>query len=82
MIIRSQGGRQEVDLLAELGGGRLIGIEIKAGAAPTRSDSKHLAWLRDETGDRFVAGVVVHTGPHVFELEEKIIAAPIASIWS
>ena len=35
-----------------------------------------------KVGDRFVAGVVFHTGPMVFQLEEKIIAAPIASLWS
>lgn len=80
--LRTKEGRQEIDLVVELGGGRLLGFEIKAGATPTRSDSKHLAWLRDQVGDRFVAGVVFHTGPMVFQLEEKIIAAPIASLWS
>jgi predicted AAA+ superfamily ATPase len=80
--LRTQAGRQEIDLVVELGGGRLIGIEIKAGAAPTRADSKHLAWLRDQAGDRFVAGVVLHTGPLTFQLEDKITAVPIASIWS
>jgi predicted AAA+ superfamily ATPase len=79
--LRTKGGRQEIDLVVELGGGRLIGIEIKAGAAPTRSDAKHLAWLRDQTGSRFVSGVVLHTGPRTFRLEDRIIAAPIASIW-
>lgn len=80
--LRTQAGRQEIDLVIELGGGRVIGVEIKAGAAPTRTDSRHLAWLRDHLGDRFVSGVVLHTGPRVFPLEEKITAAPIASIWS
>lgn len=80
--LRTKQGRQEIDLVVELGGGRLIGIEIKAGSAPTMSDARHLAWLRDQVGDRFVAGVVFHTGPLVFQLEDKIIAAPIASIWN
>lgn len=80
--LRTQGGRQEVDLLAELAGGRIVGIEIKATAAPRRGDAKHLAWLRDELGDRFAAGVVLHTGPHVFALDRGIVAAPIATLWS
>ena len=80
--LRTEGGRHEIDLLAELAGGRLIGIEVKAGAAPKREEARHLKWLRDEMGDRFVAGVVFHTGPQVYSLEDRIVAAPIASLWS
>ncbi len=80
--LRTEGGRQEIDLLAELGGQRVIGFEIKAGAAPARADAKHLAWLRDTLGDRFLAGVVFHTGPDIFELGDRIRAAPIATLWA
>lgn len=80
--VRTQGGRREVDLLAELGGGRVIGIEIKATAAPKLDDAVHLAWMRDELGDRFVQGVVLHTGPRVIHLADRIVAAPISTIWS
>lgn len=80
--LRSEGGRQEVDLVVELGGGRVIGIEIKATAAPAARDARHLAWLRDQLGDRFVAGVLLHTGPRVFEMGDRITAAPISSIWT
>lgn len=80
--LRTEGGRQEIDLLAELGGQRVIGFEVKAGAAPTRADAKHLAWLRDALGDRFLAGVVLHSGPDVFVLGDRIQAAPIATLWS
>ena len=60
----------------------MIGFEIKAGAAPARADAKHLAWLRDTLGDRFLAGVVFHTGPDIFELGDRIRAAPIATLWA
>jgi len=79
--LRTEGGRQEVDLLAELAGQRVIGMEVKAGAAPERADAKHLIWLRDKIGGRFVAGIVFHTGPRPFELDERITAAPIAALW-
>ncbi|WP_243407957.1 ATP-binding protein, partial [Frankia canadensis] len=59
--LRQEGGRHEVDVLVELGGGRVIGVEVKADAGPGRDAARHLAWLRDELGDRFVAGVVLHT---------------------
>jgi hypothetical protein len=79
--LRTEAGRHEVDVLAELGGQRVIGIEIKATAAPTAGDAKHLRWLREELGDRFVTGVVLHTGPRLYELSDGIIAAPISSLW-
>lgn len=79
--LRSEGGRHEVDLIAELGGDRLIGIEVKANAAPKRSDAGQLAWLRDELGERFVGGVLFHTGPRTYRLDERIIAAPISTLW-
>jgi predicted AAA+ superfamily ATPase len=80
--LRSQQGRREVDLLAELAGGGIVGIEVKANAAPKRDAARHLAWLREEMGDRFVAGVVLHTGPRVYTLGERIVAAPICTLWA
>jgi len=79
--LRQREGRHEVDLIAEAGATRVIGIEIKSKSAPTKEDAKHLVWLRYELGDKFVQGVVLHTGPRVFKLDEKIIAAPIACLW-
>lgn len=61
--LRAEGGRREVDVVLNLGGGRVIVLEIKATAAPTSRDAKHLVWLRDQLGERFVRGVVFHTGP-------------------
>jgi predicted AAA+ superfamily ATPase len=80
--LRDKNGRHEIDLVMEFGGGRVAGIEIKAAAAPSRSDAKHLEWLRDELGERFIAGVVLHTGPRAFDLADRIIAAPISTIWA
>ncbi len=80
--LRDKGGRHEVDLVIEFGGGRVAGIEIKAGAAPTRADGRHLEWLRDELGERFVAGVVLHSGPRAFELADRVVAAPISTVWA
>ncbi len=80
--VRQQQGRLEVDLLAELGGGGIVAIEVKASAAPTPDDARHLATLRDRTGSSFVAGVVFHTGPRAYRLGEGIVAAPISALWS
>lgn len=59
---------------------RVVGIEVKASSAPTREDAKHLRWLHDELGERFLAGIVLHTGPRTYKLDENI-AAPIAVQW-
>jgi predicted AAA+ superfamily ATPase len=79
--LRTEAGRHEVDVVAELGGDRVIGIEIKAAAAPTAADARHLRWLKGELGDRLVAGIVLHTGPRLYELPDGIIAAPISTLW-
>lgn len=80
--VRQQEGRLEVDLLVELGGGRLIAIEVKADAAPTAAAARHLVTLRDRFDQEFVAGVVLHTGPRAFALADRIVAAPISTLWS
>ncbi|SNQ45758.1 putative ATPase (AAA+ superfamily) [Frankia canadensis] len=79
--LRGEKGQHEVDLLAELGAERVIGIEVKAHAAPDASAARHLVWLRDELGDRFVAGVVLHTGPRRYRLAPDIHAVPICALW-
>ena len=80
--LRQEHGHHEVDVVAELGARRIVGVEIKATSAPTVRDARHLAWLRDQLGDRFAAGVVLHTGPRPFKLDDRIIAAPICSLWA
>lgn len=79
--LREEGGRHEVDILAELRGRTVVGMEVKASGSPSRDTAKHLIWLRDKLGARFVRGIVFHTGPRVYELDERITAAPIATLW-
>ena len=79
---RSQQGRNEIDLLAELAAGRVVGIEVKATASPSVKDARHLSWLKDQLGDRFIRGIVLHTGPRAYELTDSIGAAPICSLWT
>ena len=71
-----------MDIVAELAGGGIVAIEIKADSAPRRESARHIVWLRDQLGDRFVAGAVLHTGPRVDRLEDRIIAAPICTLWA
>lgn len=80
--LRERDGRREVDVIAELAGGRVVGVEIKAAASVGRSDARHLSWLGETMQKRFAGGVVLHTGPDTFELGDRILAAPISALWS
>ncbi len=79
--LRTRRGEHEIDVVAEAGR-RLIAFEIKAGGAPSRGDARHLIWFRDRiAGDRFAGGVILHTGPHRYEIDDRIEAVPIAGLW-
>jgi predicted AAA+ superfamily ATPase len=80
--VRDANGRHEVDVLAEFANGRVVGFEVKADAAPGPNAARHLRWLKDALGDRFAAGVIFHTGPRAFRLEEAIFALPVCLLWS
>jgi hypothetical protein len=80
--LRQAQGRHEVDVIVEYGAGRVFGFEVKATSAPGRDEARHLAWLRDALGDRFIGGAVLHTGPRAFMVEDRIVAAPISSLWA
>ena len=80
--LRIEGGRREVDLVADIGGSQIVALEFKAGSAPDQSDARHLFWLRDQLGRDFRAGAVLHSGPAIYELGERIYAVPLCAIWS
>jgi len=80
--LRDRDGNHEIDVIIEIGAGRLVAIEIKAKASVALADARHLRWLRDQLGPAFVAGVVLHTGPRAFRLDERVLALPLWSLWS
>lgn len=74
--------RREIDLVAETKSGDIIAIEIKSKSTPGKDDADHIAWFRDEVGERFLAGLVLHTGPYSYSLGDRIRAVPISTLWS
>lgn len=72
---------QEVDLVIEHSDGSVTGFEVKAGSRVGRSDARGLRALRSALGDAFSAGFVLHTGASAFHLDDRIIAAPIDTLW-
>lgn len=70
----------EVDLIVE-SRGRVAAIEVKAGASVDRDAVRNLADLRDKVGDRYVGGVVLHTGSTGQRLGDRLQSLPIAALW-
>ncbi|HAP75745.1 MAG TPA: ATP-binding protein [Acidimicrobiaceae bacterium] len=80
--LRTEKGRQEVDLIIETAFRKLVAIEVKATSSPGPDDARHLRWLRREFADQVDVAILLHTGPQQFVMDEGIIAAPIAALWS
>jgi predicted AAA+ superfamily ATPase len=66
---------EEVDLVVEAGG-RLLPIEIKAGARPRLADAAQLRSFRAEYGKRARAGLLLHAGSALEWLAPDVLAAP------
>ncbi|MGH9111355.1 MAG: ATP-binding protein [Acidimicrobiales bacterium] len=80
--LRDAQGRHEIDLIIDTGSRGVVAIEVKADAGPGRRAARHLTWLRDTLDERFLVGVVLHTGPSSYVLDERIVAAPICALWT
>ena len=71
----------EVDAVLETPDGRVVGVEVKAGATVRTEDLTGLRNLANLLGDRFVAGYVLYTGQQTLPFGEKIRALPVDALW-
>ncbi|MDR0431835.1 MAG: DUF4143 domain-containing protein, partial [Bifidobacteriaceae bacterium] len=72
----------EVDLVVELAGGDVIGLEVKAASTLGPSDFKGLRYLRDHLGEQFKQGAVLYTGTQELPWGDRLRALPIPALWS
>ena len=72
---------QEVDLLLEDREGRLVGIEIKAGATLQKKDFRSLQTLAALAEKRWVRGIILYTGSEIIPFGKNLHALPISSLW-
>lgn len=75
--LRTAGGDQECDLIADLPDGTVLAFEAKLSQTAEGSDARHLAALRDRLGEAFKAGIVVHPGTAGYRLGDRLAVAPI-----
>ncbi len=78
--LRSAGGDQEIDLIADLPDGGVLAFEAKLNESVGKADVKHLSGLRDRLGDSFRAGLVVHPGTTAFRVDDRIAVVPLGAL--
>ena len=71
----------EVDLIIERADGAVICIEVKSARSTAPADARGLRFLRVRLGDRFLCGVLFHTGPLTARLDDRIWATPVPALW-
>lgn len=72
----------EVDLVLESGDGRVVGVEVKAGATVRAEDLRGLRLLEQRLGADFAAGIVLCTGPGTVHLGGRLWTLPVSALWS
>jgi predicted AAA+ superfamily ATPase len=74
--------RTEVDAVLETPDGRVVAIEVKAGATVRSEDLAGLRHLSRRLGARMVAGYVLYTGQQTLPFGDGLRAVPIDALWT
>ncbi len=70
-----------MDAVLEAADGRVVGIEVKAGATVRTEDLTGLRHLAARLGPRFVAGYLLYTGQQTLPFGDRLRALPIDALW-
>jgi hypothetical protein len=73
--------QQEVDFVLEDARGRLVGIEVKKTSSPTAGDFKGLRHLAEQTGKRFLRGILLYAGSAGVAFGPNLHAVPVGALW-
>jgi uncharacterized protein len=71
----------EIDLVLESRAGAIVAVEVKAAASVSRRDIRAMVRLRDSSGERFRAGVVICATAQTTPLGDRLWAVPISGLW-
>jgi len=71
----------EVDIVLEIGGMRIAGVEVKSSATVAAADFRGLRKLREASGKHFAVGVVLYDGEATAPFGDKLFAVPIRRLW-
>ena len=73
---------QEVDLVMEGPGGRVVGVEVKSSISVSDSDFRGLRTLAETASTQFVRGVVLYSGHQVVPFGPNLHAVPMAALFT
>lgn len=73
--------KTEVDAILETPDGRVLAIEVKAGATVRAEDLAGLRHLAQRLGPRLIAGYVLYTGQQTLPFGGRLRALPIDALW-
>ena len=77
---RSASG-QEVDFIIERSDGKLAAVEVKATAKVVASDFNNIKIFADETGNKFLRGIIFYTGKEAIPFGKNLFALPTEMLW-
>ncbi len=72
---------QEIDFIIERNDGKLIAVEVKATSKIDPSDFKHIKSFAEETGDKFLRGILFYTGSEIIPFAKNLFALPVNTLW-
>ena len=78
---REHDGR-EIDVIIETADGRVGAIEVKAARDVDEHDFRHLRTMRDQLGERFINGVLIHLGVRPTSFGDRLTALPVSALWT
>lgn len=73
--------QNEVDIVIENQHGQTVGLEVKARATVTAADFAGLRKLAETCGQHFTLGLVLYDGDTVVPFGERLLAAPLSTLW-
>ena len=71
----------EIDFVMEKAG-KVIGIEVKSSTGIKPVDFRALKRLKDDLGETFVCGIILHDGDLIQSPSEKLYAMPVSQLWA
>lgn len=71
----------EVDIVIQGAGGKIAGIEVKAGATARPADFRGLRRLAEAAGQSFACGVVLCDGENCVPYGDRMRLVPIRALW-
>lgn len=75
--LRTQGGRHEIDLIAQRYDGTVVAFEVKLARTVSDSDVKHLHWLGESLGSQLKQKVLIYAGQHAYRRKDGVAVIPL-----